>query len=140
MMIFFGLMFYKVAAGLCLYFITSSAWGFCERKLLPKKRPDVTEPTPPGSESYFQKLLRKVHGEHVTTAAPTGVTTAGGVTTALETRVRSGGKRGRSKRRQGQLGSAETDAVDGSMLARWRKRLRGWWVTVLKEAEKKNRS
>ena len=40
MMIFFGLMFYKVAAGLCLYFIASSLWGFCERKLLPKKKTD----------------------------------------------------------------------------------------------------
>jgi YidC/Oxa1 family membrane protein insertase len=36
-MIFFGLMFYKVASGLCLYFITSSLWGLAERKLfLPK--------------------------------------------------------------------------------------------------------
>jgi YidC/Oxa1 family membrane protein insertase len=38
MMIFFGLMFYKVAAGLCMYFIASSLWGLCERKLLPKKK------------------------------------------------------------------------------------------------------
>jgi YidC/Oxa1 family membrane protein insertase len=39
MMIFFGLMFYKVAAGLCLYFIASSLWGLAERKLLPKRKP-----------------------------------------------------------------------------------------------------
>jgi YidC/Oxa1 family membrane protein insertase len=32
-----ALFFYKVAAGLCLYFIASSLWGVCERKLLPKK-------------------------------------------------------------------------------------------------------
>jgi hypothetical protein len=38
MMIFFGLMFYKVAAGLCIYFIASSLWGFAERKLLPKAK------------------------------------------------------------------------------------------------------
>jgi YidC/Oxa1 family membrane protein insertase len=38
MMIFFGLMFYKVAAGLCLYFIASSLWGLAERKMLPKKQ------------------------------------------------------------------------------------------------------
>ena len=38
MMIFFGLMFYKVAAGLCIYFIASSLWGVAERKLLPKKQ------------------------------------------------------------------------------------------------------
>jgi YidC/Oxa1 family membrane protein insertase len=34
-----GVMFYKVAAGLCIYFIVSSLWGLCERKLLPKRKP-----------------------------------------------------------------------------------------------------
>src|SRR5207244_3210277 len=38
MMVFFGIMFYKVASGLCLYFIASSLWGLGERKLLPKKK------------------------------------------------------------------------------------------------------
>ena len=56
MMVFFGLMFYKVAAGLCLYFIASSVWGFCERKLLPKKKPVVGEIS---SDGYFQKMLRR---------------------------------------------------------------------------------
>jgi len=37
MMVFMAIMFYKVASGLCLYFIASSIWGICERKLLPKK-------------------------------------------------------------------------------------------------------
>ncbi|HEY1599977.1 MAG TPA: YidC/Oxa1 family insertase periplasmic-domain containing protein [Pirellulales bacterium] len=36
MMIFMGVMFFKVASGLCLYFIASSLWGITERKLLPK--------------------------------------------------------------------------------------------------------
>jgi YidC/Oxa1 family membrane protein insertase len=36
MMIFFAVMFFKVASGLCLYFIASSLWGITERKLLPK--------------------------------------------------------------------------------------------------------
>ena len=36
MMIFMGVMFFKVPSGLCLYFITSSIWGILERKLLPK--------------------------------------------------------------------------------------------------------
>lgn len=36
MTLFMGLMFYKVASGLCLYFIASSLWGIAERKLLPK--------------------------------------------------------------------------------------------------------
>jgi YidC/Oxa1 family membrane protein insertase len=36
MMIFMGLLFFKVAAGLCIYFIASSLWGMAERKFLPK--------------------------------------------------------------------------------------------------------
>jgi YidC/Oxa1 family membrane protein insertase len=36
MMIFMMLMFYRVPAGLALYFITSSIWSISERKLLPK--------------------------------------------------------------------------------------------------------
>jgi YidC/Oxa1 family membrane protein insertase len=36
MMVFMGVLFYKVASGLCLYFIASSLWGIGERKLLPK--------------------------------------------------------------------------------------------------------
>ncbi len=34
MMVFMGVMFYRVPAGLCLYFIASSLWGITERKLL----------------------------------------------------------------------------------------------------------
>ncbi|MEX0643037.1 MAG: YidC/Oxa1 family insertase periplasmic-domain containing protein [Pirellulales bacterium] len=39
MTLFMGVLFYKVAAGLCLYFIASSLWGIGERKLLPKAQP-----------------------------------------------------------------------------------------------------
>ncbi|MFK7767903.1 MAG: YidC/Oxa1 family insertase periplasmic-domain containing protein [Mariniblastus sp.] len=35
-MLFMGILFFKVPAGLCLYFITSSLWGIIERKMLPK--------------------------------------------------------------------------------------------------------
>ena len=35
MMVFMGVLFYKVASGLCIYFITSSIWGIAERKLIP---------------------------------------------------------------------------------------------------------
>jgi len=38
MMIFMGVMFFKVPSGLCIYFITSSIWGIVERKLLPKPK------------------------------------------------------------------------------------------------------
>ena len=39
MMIIFGVFFYKVPAGLCVYFIASSSWGMAERKLLGKTKP-----------------------------------------------------------------------------------------------------
>jgi len=43
MMIFMAFFFYKMAAGLCLYFIVSTAWGLVERKLLKKKKKDASE-------------------------------------------------------------------------------------------------
>ena len=36
MMIFMGILFFKVASGLCIYFIASSLWSLAERKFLPK--------------------------------------------------------------------------------------------------------
>ena len=42
-MIFMGLLFFKVPAGLCLYFITSSVWGIAERKMLPKPELDKSK-------------------------------------------------------------------------------------------------
>jgi YidC/Oxa1 family membrane protein insertase len=38
MMVFMGFLFYKVPAGLCVYFIASSLWGICERKLLDRHK------------------------------------------------------------------------------------------------------
>jgi len=45
MMIFIGLLFFKVASGLCLYFIVSSLWGLGERQFMPKI--DAGKDTPP---------------------------------------------------------------------------------------------
>ena len=39
MMLFMGILFFKVASGLCIYFIVSSLWGIGERKVLPKTAP-----------------------------------------------------------------------------------------------------
>ena len=39
MMIFIGILFFKVASGLCLYIIATTIWGVCERKFLPKAAP-----------------------------------------------------------------------------------------------------
>ncbi len=38
-----GVLFFKVASGLCLYFIASSLWGLAEKKLLPKT---IAAPSP----------------------------------------------------------------------------------------------
>ncbi|MCA9211952.1 MAG: YidC/Oxa1 family insertase periplasmic-domain containing protein, partial [Planctomycetales bacterium] len=43
MMVVFGFMFFRVPAGLCLYFITSSLWAVGERKLLPKPKPKAAK-------------------------------------------------------------------------------------------------
>ncbi len=50
MMLFMGVLFFKIASGLCVYFIASSLWGLAERKLLPKtphKKPDAKPAEPP---------------------------------------------------------------------------------------------
>jgi YidC/Oxa1 family membrane protein insertase len=47
MMVFMGIMFYKVASGLCLYFIASSLWGMAERAYLPKLAHATPTPPPP---------------------------------------------------------------------------------------------
>jgi len=61
MTVFMGVMFYKVPAGLCIYFITSSLWGIAERKLLPKSKPKDTTNDSGGSGGggLFAKLTTK---------------------------------------------------------------------------------
>ena len=53
MMIFMGFLFYKMPAGLCVYFIASSLWGMGERKLLDiyGKKPEDTPATTKGGDS-----------------------------------------------------------------------------------------
>jgi YidC/Oxa1 family membrane protein insertase len=66
MTVFMGVMFYKVPAGLCLYFITSSLWGIAERKLLPKsqlKKPGdgdaLALPSKPAGSNGAAKTISK---------------------------------------------------------------------------------
>lgn len=59
MSIFFGIMFYKVAAGLCVYFIASSLWGMAERKLLPKKKNPALEVPGAASGSFPSASMAK---------------------------------------------------------------------------------
>jgi YidC/Oxa1 family membrane protein insertase len=42
MMIFMGLLFFKVPSGLCIYFIVSTAFALVERKFIPKSNPKET--------------------------------------------------------------------------------------------------
>jgi YidC/Oxa1 family membrane protein insertase len=42
MMVLMGFMFFKVASGLCLYFIATTFWGMGERRFLPKTAPAAT--------------------------------------------------------------------------------------------------
>ncbi len=39
MMVFIGIMFFKVASGLCIYIIATTIWGVCERQFLPRTAP-----------------------------------------------------------------------------------------------------
>ncbi|MCO6455749.1 MAG: YidC/Oxa1 family insertase periplasmic-domain containing protein [Pirellulaceae bacterium] len=73
MMVFMGVLFFKVPAGLCLYFIVSSMWGLGERLLLPKATPAAagaaggdkpllslaTRSEPNGAERRAQAQARK---------------------------------------------------------------------------------
>lgn len=43
MMLFMAVMFFKVPAGLCVYFVTSSVWAILEKKLLPKPELDTSK-------------------------------------------------------------------------------------------------
>ncbi len=54
MMVFMGVMFYKVPSGLGIYFITSSLWAIGERLLLPKVG-QATEKDPGGKAGLSQK-------------------------------------------------------------------------------------
>ncbi len=75
MMLFMGVLFFKVASGLCLYFIASSLWGVAERKLLPKPTPPddsasaartradakaEAKATKPNSEAESRPLLQRL--------------------------------------------------------------------------------
>lgn len=57
MMLFIGVLFFRVPAGLCIYFIVSSLWGLGERKLLPKilKKPDGKPEKPAKTEAEVKK-------------------------------------------------------------------------------------
>ena len=76
MSILFGFMFYKVAAGLCLYFIASSLWGLAERKLQFKKKqpePEASPSEPMITAPQPRAEPKKSRSESKKAAAGTGI-------------------------------------------------------------------
>ncbi len=68
MTIFIGFMFFKVASGLCLYFIASSLWSVAERVLVPKpKKPDgsieVVPPKPKKPEDKGPNIVERLRSK-----------------------------------------------------------------------------
>ena len=60
MTVFIGFMFFKVASGLCLYFIASSLWSVAERVFLPKqKKTEMPIPENKGP-GLLERLMAKV--------------------------------------------------------------------------------
>ena len=126
MMVFMGLMFYKVAAGLCIYFIASSLWGFAERKLLPKKK------------------LPKAGVESETASGAGQITTSprsgGSAVVAASASATQGKIPGRNKRRADrERASAAAAKADEARtgLGRLRQRFSAWLNDVLEQAKKK---
>ncbi len=59
MMIFMGVLFFKVAAGLCLYFVASSLWGIAERKMLPPPDMKSLQEQKPKKKSWLERMREK---------------------------------------------------------------------------------
>jgi YidC/Oxa1 family membrane protein insertase len=132
MMIFMGLMFYKVAAGLCIYFIASSVWGLMERKLLlPRAKPGAT-PALAGGPALAIGTTGAQTGSDRT--GSTGIQTGGGRRAPSGIQTGAGKRdRGRNRSRPGRGGrEAEPEAPPS-----WWQRLRDWWKRVQEEARKK---
>jgi YidC/Oxa1 family membrane protein insertase len=72
MMIFMGILFFKVPAGLCVYFVASSLWGIGERKILPPPGSNAATPSSPAppqgdpkKQSLLDRLMNKPPAESV---------------------------------------------------------------------------
>ncbi len=58
MMVFMGLLFFRVPSGLCVYFIASSLWSIAERKLLPPIGSQLNKPEEP-TTPLWQRVAAK---------------------------------------------------------------------------------
>ncbi len=74
-----GLMFYKVAAGMCMYFIASSVWTLAERQLLPKKSTAMNpvpelEPVPAPAKAVVRDEPSRRKNSRMVKEAPPALT------------------------------------------------------------------
>jgi YidC/Oxa1 family membrane protein insertase len=109
MMIFMGVMFYKLASGVCIYYTASSLWGIAERRFLPKKKPGAAG-TPAADEEKPQ----------------------GGLLSKLLGPKPSNGSSNKSKRGKRRPEGKASEKSDGMF-----QRLRDWWEEILEQARKK---
>jgi YidC/Oxa1 family membrane protein insertase len=126
MTVFFGLMFYKVAAGLCIYFIVSSAWGFCERKLLPKKQPGGPDRPDQPRGRFSQWMLERMQAVRDSSAS------AGSTLPPSSNGPTQYPNIGKRNPKKPQRKPAPVTNPNGML-----HRLRAWWQQLLKEARKK---
>jgi hypothetical protein len=119
-------MFYKVAAGLCIYFIVSSAWGFCERKLLPKKQPGGPDRPEQPRGRFSQWMLERMQ------AVRDGSASAGSTSPPSSNGPTQNPNIGKRNPKKPQRKPAPVTNSNGML-----HRLRAWWQQLLKEARKK---
>ncbi len=65
-----GFFFYRMPAGLCVYFITSTLWGLAERKLLGTMKVGAGSPTPTDSGKDFEPPSPKKNAKQQPDASP----------------------------------------------------------------------
>ncbi len=160
MVVFMAFMFYKVAAGVALYYVVSNLWNITERKLLPKRKPG--DPLPevknvkPGLFARFLEQLQQASQEKnrdntgmVVTVTPPPTTngtppaTTGVTATPPALPAPPGGASGKKKkkndRRKG--GNPATTGTNVNTTPPPAPgildKLRAWWAEVLKQAAKK---
>jgi len=122
MMILFGFFFYKVAAGLCLYFIVSTIWALVERKFLPKKKPLTNTPI-----TVDAKVV-----DHKTSNSPPPPA-------PVAQRDRKALMKNKNDRKptKGQPKVQEPQPKKDEVPTTMRGKLKAWWQDVLEKARKK---
>ena len=125
--------------GLCIYFIASSLWGFAERKLLPKFKPQGATGTHPQGEPY-----RWVPAKAVANGPATSTDVTRKPKRGRRRKKEAQGPLGSRPRRRGapKMGAADEESKSASgpfpqLGPHTRQRLGDWWIEVLKQAEKK---